>query len=138
MAYFRDADEVYGSIGKLFREIADDDALAARFRKADTVIQYSYEQPESVITVDLTGDGSGQVDFGDTSLSPEVVMRMEADTAHRFWLGEVNPTAALARGQIKASGPMAKVLRLAPLAKPLFPSYRRILADEGFEHLLAE
>ena len=29
---------------------------------------------------------------------------MEADTAHRFWLGKVNVTVALARGQIKAEG----------------------------------
>ena len=29
-------------------------------------------------------------------------MTMEADTAHRFWLGKVNVTVALARGQMKA------------------------------------
>ena len=39
---------------------------------------------------------------------------MEADTAHRFWLGRVNVTVALARGQIKAKGPVAKILKLVP------------------------
>ena len=33
---------------------------------------------------------------------------MEADTAHRFWLGQVNVTVALARGQIKAKGPVRR------------------------------
>ena len=31
-------------------------------------------------------------------------MSMSADTAHRFWLGEVNITVALARGEIKRHG----------------------------------
>ena len=55
-------------------------------------------------------------------MEPEVVMSMEADTAHRFWLGQVNVTTALARGQIKASGPVAKILKLVPLTKPALPA----------------
>ena len=51
-------------------------------------------------------------------------MTMDADTAHRFWLGKVNVTVALARGQIKAKGPVAKILRLVPLTKPVFPRYK--------------
>ena len=64
------------------------------------------------------------MDCGDTDLEPEVVMSMEADTAHRFWLGKVNVTVALARGQMKAKGPVAKILKLVPLTKPIFPRYR--------------
>ena len=51
-------------------------------------------------------------------------MSMEADTAHRFWLGQVNVTVALARGQMKAKGPVAKILKLVPLVKPVFPRYK--------------
>ena len=58
-------------------------------------------------------------------------MSMAADTAHRFWLGEVNVTVALARGQIKANGPVAKILKLVPLAKPVFPRYKALLEAQG-------
>jgi hypothetical protein len=61
---------------------------------------------------------------------------MAADTAHRFWLGEVNVTVALARGQMKAKGPVAKVLKLVPLTKPVFPRYRQMLEEAGREDLL--
>ena len=61
-----------------------------------------------------------RVDLGPSDLDPEVVMALEADTAHRFWLGKVNVTVALARGQIKAKGPVAKILRLVPIVKPVF------------------
>ena len=136
MAYFKDADEVYAYIGRLFEELADDDELAPKFQKANTIVQYQYRDPESQITVKLLDGQDGQVDCGETGMDPEVVMTMDADTAHRFWLGEVNVTVALARGQIKAKGPVAKILKLVPLVKPVFPRYRRLLADAGRGDLL--
>jgi len=129
--YFKDADEVYRFIGKLFEDLTDDDDLGPKFRKADTIVQYRYRNPESQITVKMLDGADGQVDLGETELEPEVVMTMEADIAHRFWLGKVNVTVALARGQMRAKGPVAKILKLAPLVKPVFPRYRQMLEDAG-------
>jgi putative sterol carrier protein len=136
LAYFKDADEVYEYIGRLFEELASDEELAPKFRKANTIVQYQYRDPESQITVKLLDGQDGQVDCGQTAMDPEVVMTMDADTAHRFWLGDVNVTVALARGQIKAKGPVAKILRLVPLVKPVFPRYRSLLANAGRGDLL--
>jgi putative sterol carrier protein len=136
LAYFNDADEVYRYIGKLFQDLTDDEELAPKFRKANTIVQYRYREPESIITVKLVEGEDGQVDLGETDLEPEVVMSMEADTAHKFWLGKVNVTVALARGQMKAKGPVAKILKLVPLVKPVFPRYRQMLEEAGREDLL--
>jgi putative sterol carrier protein len=136
LAYFKDADEVYAYIGRLFEELSEDEELAPKFRKANTIVQYQYRHPESQITVKLLDGEDGQVDFGETALKPEVVMTMDADTAHRFWLGDVNVTVALARGQMKAKGPVAKILKLVPLVKPVFPRYRTLLTDAGRGDLL--
>ena len=136
MPYFKDADEVYAFIGKLFQDLANDEELAPKFRRANTIVQYQYRNPESQITVNLLEDGEGGVDCGDTDMEPEVVMSMEADTAHRFWLGKVNVTVALARGQMKAKGPVAKILKLVPLVKPVFPRYKAQLEESGREDLV--
>jgi putative sterol carrier protein len=136
MPYFKDADEVYATIGKLFQDLAEDDELSPKFQKANTIVQYQYRDPESRITVKLIEGEDGQVDFGDTAMEPEVVMTMEADTAHRFWLGKVNVTVALARGQMKAKGPVAKILKLVPLTKPVFPRYRELLEADQRADLL--
>ena len=136
MAYFKDADEVYAYIGKLFEDLTADEELAPKFQKANTIVQYQYRDPESQITVKLKEGEDGQVDLGPTELEPEVVMSMEADTAHRFWLGKVNVTVALARGQIKAKGPVAKILKLVPLVKPVFPRYRAQLEEAGRSDLV--
>jgi putative sterol carrier protein len=136
LAYFKDDQEVYDTIGKLFKELAEDEELAPKFRKANTIVQYDYREPESKITVRLQEDQPGDVDFGDTDMEPEVVMSMEADTAHKFWLGKVNVTVALARGQIKAKGPVAKILKLVPLTKPIFPRYKSQLEADGRDDLV--
>ena len=136
MAYFKDAQEVYDTIGKLFADLAEDEEMAPKFRKANTIVQYQYRDPESTVTVRLQEDQPGEVDFGETEMEPEVEMSMEADTAHRFWLGKVNVTVALARGQIKAKGPVAKILKLVPLTKPIFPRYKAQLEAQGREDLV--
>jgi putative sterol carrier protein len=129
--YFNDDQEVYRHLGQLFLDLLADEELARQFRTANTVVQYRYRKPESQITVKLLEGEDGQVDLGATQLEPEVVMTMDADVAHRFWLGKVNVTVALARGQIKTKGPVAKILKLVPLVKPVFPRYRAQLEAAG-------
>ena len=136
MAYFKDAQEVYDTIGKLFTELAADEELAAKFREANTIVQYQHHEPDSTITVRLKEEEPARVELGETEMEPEVVMTMEADTAHLFWLGRVNVTTALARGQIKASGPVAKILKLVPLTKPVFPRYKALLEQQGRDDLV--
>jgi putative sterol carrier protein len=135
MGYFRDEDEVYRYIGRLFEEMMADDDLVMRFKKANTIVQYQCSDPRAVITVKTVDGEPGRVDFGETELEPEVVMTMATDTAHRFWLGQVNVTVALARGEMKAKGPVAKILKLVPLAKPMFARYRELLEGAGREDL---
>jgi hypothetical protein len=136
VAYFKDAQEVYDTIGKLFQDLADDDELGPKFRKANTIVRYEFRDPDSTITVRLQEDQPGDVDFGESEIEPDVTMSMEADTAHRFWLGKVNVTVAMARGQIKAKGPVAKILKLVPLTKPVYPRYKAQLERQGRQDLL--
>jgi hypothetical protein len=136
LACFEDAQEVYDTVGKMFVRLAEDEELGPKFRKANTIVQYAYTEPEATITVRLQEGRPGDVDFGETEMEPEVTMRMKADTAHRFWLGEVNVTMAIARGEIKPQGPVSKILKLVPLTKPVFPRYRAQLEEDGREDLI--
>jgi len=136
LGYFKSEQEVYDTIGKLFENLRDDDELFPKFQRANTIVQYQFRDPESQITVKMLDAEPGEVDLGPTDMEPEVTMSMEADTAHRFWLGKVNVTVALARGQMKAKGPVAKILKLVPLVKPVFPRYREQLEEQGRSDLV--
>jgi hypothetical protein len=131
MGHFKDEDDVYRFIGRLFQEMAADPELAPEFKKANMTVQYRLTDPESQISVEMCPDRDIRVDFGPSDLDPEVVMTMAADTAHLFWLGKVNITVALARGEIDAKGPVAKVLKLVPLVTPVMPRYQRMLQEAG-------
>jgi hypothetical protein len=136
MAYFADDQEVYEYLGRLFTELAGDETLAAALDSADTVVRYDYRSPEAQITVALLEGEPRTVDFGPSELEPELVLSMDADVAHRFWLGKVNITMALARGQIKYTGPMAKLLALSPILGPAQQHYRALLEAAGRGDLL--
>ena len=136
MGHFKDESEVYTFIGRLLQELAADPELAPKLTRANTTLQYQMHDPQSQITVDMRPGRDVRVDLGSTELEPEVVMMLPADAAHRFWLGSINVTDALARGQIKARGPLAKILRLVPLVEPSFARYEQMLRDAGRSDLL--
>jgi putative sterol carrier protein len=135
MPYFKDAEDVYAHLGRLFEDIIADEELGARLKQTDTVVQIRMRRPDSQLTVKALAEEELQVDFGVTELRPEVVLAMDADTAHRFWLGKVNVTAALAQGKINARGPVAKILALVPLVVAVRERYASRLQDAGREDL---
>ena len=135
VAYFKDPDEVYAYIGRLFERLAEDDELAPKFRKANTIVQYQYRDPESQITVKLIEGEDGQVDCGETTMEPEVVMTMDADTAHRFWLGKVNVTVARARAD-EGQGPRGEDPQAGAAGEAGVSSLPQILEEDGREDLL--
>lgn len=136
MGVFKDADELHSILGRFFEEVTLDEELGPKFRRADTIVRYQLSDPDTSITVRLTEGDEPKVDFGDSEMEPEVVMTMAADVAHRFWQGQVNVTVALARGEIKAKGPVAKILKLVPIAKPAFPRYVEELREMDREDLI--
>lgn len=136
MPYFQNGDEVYRYIGGLLTGIIGEQELGSKLKRADTTVQFRYHEPDAVITFKLVDGEDVQVDLGDSDLDPEIVMTAKSDVAHLFWLGRVNVTVALARGQMKATGPVAKILKLVPLIKPVFPRYRELLEREGRTDLL--
>jgi hypothetical protein len=133
LSYFESADDVYATLGRLITEIASDPDLGPRLCRADTVVRYEHSSPEATITVRLQEAAPVTVEFGPSEIEPEVILRMSADVAHRFWLGETSLAVGLARGQIEA----LELLRLLPLANPAFPIYRRQLVAQGRADLVA-
>jgi hypothetical protein len=136
VGHFTDEDELYRLIGETVRELALDERLVERFREIDGVLQLHYRDPDALITIDLRRGSDASVEFGDSDLEPDVWLDADADLAHRFWLGEVNLTIALARGHMRARGPVRKLLKLLPLLRPRFAGYRERLLNAGRLDLL--
>ncbi len=136
MAVFKDEAEVYQYIGGIFEEALADPVIGQKFAESGVILKVVHTEPDSVFTVDMP---AGKVLYGDDARNgpkPVVEMRMKADVGHRFWLGKVNISLALAKGEMRAKGPVPKILKLVPLAKGLFPKYREMLEKSGRTDLL--
>ncbi|WP_232663726.1 sterol carrier protein [Pseudonocardia sp. TRM90224] len=134
MAAFKDEAEVYEYLGGIFRRGMEDSALVAQLQPTGIVLRVHYTDPDAVITVDMPataiyeGAGNGP--------DPNVELFMTADTGNKFWLGKVVLPVALAKGQVRAKGPVAKLLKVLPLAKGMFAPYREHLEAQGRADLL--
>jgi hypothetical protein len=135
VAAFTSEDEVYDYLGGVFRMGMEDPALVEKLKPSGVVLRITYTDPDAVITVDMpnselhTGPGVGP--------EPNVELFMSADTGNRFWLGKVVLPVALAKGQVRAKGPVAKLLKVLPLAKGMFGQYKQSLEARGRTDLLA-
>lgn len=131
MGNFKDDRQVYAVLGRLFQDVLADPALAPQVQRLDGVVQFQHRNPNATITIKAVKGEEPVVDLGATELRADVIVVMDADTAHAFWLGRVNATVALNKGQIKAKGPVDKVLRLIALVKPIHKRYAQLLVELG-------
>jgi hypothetical protein len=134
VAAFKDEAEVYTFLGGIFRRGMADPELVEKLKPTGIVLRITYTDPDAVLTVDFPnaeaheGAGAGP--------APNMELFMSADTGNRFWLGKVILPVALARGTVRAKGPIAKLLKMLPLAKSLFGPYRAMLEESGRDDLI--
>lgn len=136
MPVFQDAGEVYQYIGGVFRAAIADPEIGPQTKASGLSMRFDYSGPESVLLIDFT---AGTVQTGDDvpPTEPTLTLTMKADDAHKFWLGDLNLVMAMATGKVKAKGPVPEMLKLLPLAKPLFAQYRKTLEESGRQDLLS-
>jgi putative sterol carrier protein len=131
MGFFNNAGELDEYIGGVFRDAGDHPESGPKLRAANIVMRVVYTDPEAEVTIAFRDDY--QVVAGPTDIKPDITLLMRGDTADQFWRGDYNLAVGLAKGQVKAKGPVNKILKLVPLTKPLFPMYREKIAKKDAE-----
>ena len=132
MATFQSADDVYKIFGTFLAELTQEPEMRPKFVAANTSFLVNYTDPDSKILVDCTCNPPTVVTDPPADATAEIKLNMSADDGHKFWLGKLNMTVALARKQVKVSGPMAKMMKLLPALKPGFAKYRTYLEQNGY------
>ena len=124
VAQIHNDQQVYALLGRLFESVVADEEIGPRLHAVDAVVQQQFRRPDATVTMKLVAGEDREVVMGETDLRSEVVLVMDAVTGHRVWLGELSAMAALSKGQIRARGPVAKILRLIELVALVAPRYR--------------
>jgi hypothetical protein len=123
MAVFESKEKMMTVLGELFEKLMEDPVMGPKFAQTKIIIKFNISDPDASLWL-TPGDGTkGEVLWGNINETPTVEMTLSADTCHKFWLREISMPVALAKGLIKAKGPMPKVLKLLPLLKPAYEMY---------------
>lgn len=130
---FPDTDTLYRVLGGFFERLKADPQIGGPLKDSRLCVQFVYEQPVAVMTIDARGDEVRIYRGTEFGGQPEVTMRMSADFAHAFWHGRVNLVSALTRRQVSAKGNVPKTLKLLPILKPAYALYPRYLAEIGMK-----
>ena len=135
MGYFTSADEVYGHVGRLFEMVVDEDEFVRATVDSGLVVRLAQTDPEAVIVIDFP---ERKVTCGEaaTGVPATVKLTMTSDDSHRFWLGKLNLTLALAQGKVQLEGSRTKALKLLPLTRSISSRYLGMLREAGRDDLL--
>jgi putative sterol carrier protein len=129
MSFFESSDEVYKYIRGVFRSAADHPEVGPKLAAADLTMQVYYSDPDTSVTVRFH-EPKLTVEDGGNDPDADVKLFMPADIADKYWRGEYNLAVGLAKGQVKAKGPVNNILKLVPLTRPLFPMYRELVSEK--------
>ena len=130
MPIFESTEKMYEVLGKLFNKLMEDPVLAPKYKESDITIRFAINDPSGEIWLTKEGEVVCGVPDG---VNATITMTLSGDTCHKFWLKQVSLPVALAKGLIKAKGPMPKVLKLLPMLKPAYEAYPDIARSYGLE-----
>ena len=133
MPAFADTDEATKYISSVFEAGFADPEIREQLGKSGLVLRMELSDPDAVITVDTA---AGTIVTGETELAHNMTLALSSDTANRFWQGKVSIPLAVARGQIKVSGQLPKLLALLPSAKKIYAQYVDRLRADGRDDLI--
>ncbi|MCZ4587561.1 SCP2 sterol-binding domain-containing protein [Rhodococcus opacus] len=135
MPSFTNQNDLYTFVGGIFEKAYQDPELGPKLSGTGAVLLVKCTDPDSEVVLDMPNK-KVYPSVADSPVPPNATMRMNTDTANRFWQGKVNMTLAMAKGQVKTEGAIMKVLKLVPSTKSLFPIYIDDLKNAGRDDLL--
>ena len=113
--------------------------IIEKLTKSQVVVRFDVEDPEVHMTINFRDPGPngeiGTLTF-DSDVEPEISVWSKSETTNKFWQGKLNTTVAMARGQVKLDGSVAKALGLLSKIKPLYAVFPEILKEMELENMI--
>ena len=139
MVSFESKEQMVEVFNEFWARALQEQEVMEKLKKSGLVIRFDIEDPTVHLTInfrDEPADGSyGTLSF-DSDASPDLTVWSKSETTNKFWQGKLNTTVAMARGQVKMEGSIAKALGLLSKIKPLYKIFPEVLRDKGLDHLL--
>jgi hypothetical protein len=136
MPVFENSQVLEDVLYNFFLEIAEHKDIATKLLNHKVILRFNYTDPDLSITIDCSNGEHPEVYVNNTEIQPEIELWMNADTAHKFWLGKVNLVMAITKRDIVVKGSVPKLLMLLPAITPAYKIYPDYLKRKGFDNYL--
>ena len=136
---FDSKEQIMDVFHKFWAEARKETEVMEKLAKSQVVVRFDIEDPEAHLTINFRDPGpngeSGTLSF-ESDVEPEIIVWSKSETTNKFWQGKLSTTVAMARGQVKLQGSVAKALGLLSKIKPLYEIYPRVLKELGLDQLI--
>ncbi len=139
MPAFESKEQFQKVFNKFWERAKTNTEIMEKLAKSQVVVRFDVEDPEVHMTINFRDPGpEGEIGtlLFDSDVEPEISVWSKSETTNKFWQGKLNTTVAMARGQVKLDGSVAKALGLLSKIKPLYSVFPEILKEEGLDHML--
>ncbi|RMF74624.1 MAG: hypothetical protein D6738_05835 [Acidobacteria bacterium] len=141
MGGFRSGDEFVRVFDRLWTMIDEHPEVGPKLREARAPHRFSFTDLDLELNVTYSEEPGHNLRWvwgrEGCDWEPLISLAMTSEVANRYFQGKENVATAVLFGRIRLSGPMATILKLAPVLRPIEPLYREMLVREGLDHLLA-
>jgi len=139
MAGFESKEQFQEIFNKFWEKATEHTEIMEKLAKSQVVVRFDIEDPSLHMTINFRDPGPngeiGTLTF-DSEVEPEIIVWSKSETTNKFWQGKLNTTVAMARGQVKLDGSVAKALGLLSKIKPLYEVYPVVLKEMGLDSMI--
>ncbi len=139
MPFYESSEQLQEVFEKFWVLAKQDEEVMGKLAKSQVVVRFDIEQPELHVTMNFRNPGPdgeiGTMAFS-SHVEPEISVWSTSETTNKFWQGKLNATVAMAKGQIKMQGSVAKALGLLSKIKPLYKVYPAVLKEMGLDNMV--
>lgn len=138
MAY-TNGDEITQVIRTMVDKIDQNPGSITSLAKSNMIIQINVPNLDYQFTMNMKSPPEGKVIdvvIGPTDLSPDVTVTQKDDAFNKFWQGKLDPMMGMARGELKASGNLGKMVNVLPALSPVYELYVESLKSLGKNDLI--
>jgi hypothetical protein len=131
VGYFRDSAEVERYVGGILELAAGQPDIASGLEASATSLRILCSDPVCEMNLSLAPPMT--IAFGPSDIVPVVTLLLPADALDGYFRGRYSILEGLARGDIRAKGPVSRILKILPFTDPLVPLYRELVAAKDAE-----
>ncbi len=139
MPFYESTEQLQQVFENFWPRVLEMEDVYEKLVKSGIIVRFDIEQPEIHVTIDFKNPGPdgklGTISF-DSAVEPEIIVWSTSETTNKFWQGKLNTTIAMAKGEVKMQGSIAKALGLLSKIKPVFKVFPEVLRDMGLHHML--